>query len=208
MIIPAILEQDFSELNHKLALVTEFAPLVQLDVVDGLLPVAPGKTFLDLQQLKTLQPKAELELHMLVADPLAYLVPDLKLKRVYIQVECHNLKTVFDQCSMWGYEPALSIAPRSDPALLEPYLTQVSKVQFMTILPGRQGNPFLPYVVKTLAAFHTTHPQITLQVDGGIRPDTVLLAKAAGASRFVVGSYLFETPQPVAAFIELQNLVY
>ena len=45
-----------------------------------------------------------------------------------------------------------------------------------------------------------------LQVDGGISPDTIALASAAGADTFVAGSSVYQSDDPVKAIENLRAI--
>ncbi len=102
---------------------------------------------------------------------------------------------------------ALNLA--SDLALTEPYLGTVSYVQFMGIARiGRQGQPLDERVFEKIRVFRERHPDIPVQVDGGV---SLLNAKkliALGVSNLVVGSALSrarDTAAVLARFEELQS---
>jgi ribulose-phosphate 3-epimerase len=46
-----------------------------------------------------------------------------------------------------------------------------------------------------------------IEVDGGIDPQTVGVARAAGADVFVAGTSVFRAPDPIAAVAELRSAI-
>jgi 3-keto-L-gulonate-6-phosphate decarboxylase len=44
-------------------------------------------------------------------------------------------------------------------------------------------------------------------IDGGVNPDTATLVYDAGVRRFVVGSYIVNSVNPMESMREMQNLI-
>ncbi len=100
---------------------------------------------------------------------------------------------------------ALNIA--SDLALMEPYIGEIEYVQFMGIARiGRQGQPFDRRVFEKVRVFRSRHPEISVQVDGGISLDSAKKLVALGVSNLVVGSALLRARDPAATFAEFEAL--
>lgn len=101
---------------------------------------------------------------------------------------------------------ALNIA--SDLALIEHSLKEVAYVQFMGIASiGKQGQPFDTRVLEKVRVFHTRHPQLALQVDGGVSLDSAKKLVALGVTNLIVGSGLLRAGDPAAALAEYEKLV-
>ncbi|MDP2665028.1 MAG: hypothetical protein Q8P23_00025 [bacterium] len=102
---------------------------------------------------------------------------------------------------------ALNIA--TDLALIEPCLGEIEYVQFMGIARiGRQGQPFDRRVCKKVQVFRNRHPDIPVQVDGGIQLTYARQLVALGVSNLVIGSGILKAKNPeaaVAAFEDLQG---
>lgn len=95
----------------------------------------------------------------------------------------------------------LALNIESDLALLEPGLGEVEYVQFMGIARiGAQGQPFDPRVLEKLRLFHARHPEVALQVDGGVSLENAPSLLALGVSTLVVGSGIVGADDPAAAF--------
>ena len=104
-----------------------------------------------------------------------------------------------------SYGVALNVA--SDLALIEPCLDEVEYVQCMGIARiGRQGQLFDPRVFEKIRAFHTRHPHITLQVDGGVSLENAKRLLMLGVSDLVIGSALFSARDIAATFSKFEAL--
>jgi ribulose-phosphate 3-epimerase len=64
----------------------------------------------------------------------------------------------------------------------------------MTVNPGWGGQAFIESCLEKVRRIRAAAPQIDIEVDGGIDPMTLRVAKAAGANVFVSGSYLAKAP--------------
>ena len=94
---------------------------------------------------------------------------------------------------------ALNIA--SDVALIETCIREIEYVQFMGIARiGRQGQPFDQHVFEKVRVFHGRHPEITMQVDGGVSLENAKKLVALGVSNLVVGSGMLRAANPATAF--------
>jgi ribulose-phosphate 3-epimerase len=78
-------------------------------------------------------------------------------------------------------------------------LDLVDLVLVMTVNPGFGGQAYLstmePKVAEVRQLVETRGLDIDIEVDGGIGPDTVAGAAAAGANLLVAGSSLFRDPE-------------
>jgi ribulose-phosphate 3-epimerase len=81
----------------------------------------------------------------------------------------------------------------------------------MTVHPGFGGQSFmeeqLAVVEQIRHRIAETGRQIPIEVDGGIKPDTIRRASAAGASLFVSGSFIFHSKDYERAIAELSDSI-
>ncbi len=91
--------------------------------------------------------------------------------------------------------------------ILEPYLADVQYVQFMGIAKiGRQGQTFDTRVLAQVRDFRAKHPDIPVQVDGGVTLQHAKKLLALGVSNVIVGSAILEAKDPVAALSAFEAL--
>ena len=64
-------------------------------------------------------------------------------------------------------------------------------VQLMTINPGFQGQQFKPEILQKIRKLRIQHPDLDIQVDGGVDPKVAKLVVKAGANLLVSGSFVF-----------------
>ena len=85
--------------------------------------------------------------------------------------------------------------PATPPVAIEWVLDQVDLVLVMSVNPGFGGQRLIPAMIdklRRLRAMIGPRP-IELEVDGGITPETVGAAAAAGAEVMVAGSSIFNS---------------
>jgi ribulose-phosphate 3-epimerase len=76
----------------------------------------------------------------------------------------------------------------------------------MSIEPGYSGQAFMPEALGRIARLHKLLPGVPIQVDGGIGPDTIGMAREAGASLFVAGTSIFGREDVSGAYARLVEL--
>jgi ribulose-phosphate 3-epimerase len=73
-------------------------------------------------------------------------------------------------------------------------------VLVMTVHPGFGGQEFMPEAAKKIAQIREiVGPDIRIEVDGGIDPQTTPLVVSYGADTLVAGNAIFGQPDRVAA---------
>lgn len=218
-VIPGILEQEFSEIEKKVALVQGLVDWVQIDVADGTL--VPNTTFLDFSALGTLTKSSlssnlstvnergydhrlSFEAHLMVTSPEKYIRPlvDAGFRRLIAHVEANDPRRFLDEAQYESIEVGLAIDGATDFNEIEPFLEAIDVVLVMTIEAGFSGSPFLPEAVEKMKTIHRNLPDLPIEGDGGINEQTARLVKEAGATRLVSTSFLFKDPKQIAATID------
>jgi len=200
MIIPGILEKTLDNIKREVAAVDKVAELIQIDVCDG--EFTPDKTFLAVERLEEIDTKADFELHLMVENPTKFFSKKIsKVTRVVIHVESENAMKAVDEAKSLGYEVGISANPKTEIDALAPFMGKVDFVQFMTVVPGAQGQEFVTSVLDKITIFRQTAPKVIVQADGGIDEDTLGEVIEAGATNAVIGSQIFQSPaESFAAF--------
>ncbi|HLD51382.1 hypothetical protein A3K34_00250 [candidate division WWE3 bacterium RIFOXYC1_FULL_40_10] len=207
MIIPVILESDLQEIKKKLAIISEVAEQIQIDVLDGTL--VPTKTFLNIGTIDKLVSKSQLEIHLMTKNPCLYLKDKLShVKAVCAQVEAYDKIHDFVKIARaHGYETGISVLENTPLENIEPWINKVDYVQFMTIKAGVQGNPLLPHVLEKIKTFRIKYPQITVQSDGGAKLENISQLRDAGVTNVVVGTGIFRTANPIETYKKFTYLL-
>jgi ribulose-phosphate 3-epimerase len=102
-----------------------------------------------------------------------------------------------------GMRAGLALNPGSSLQWIEEVQEDLDLLLLMTVNPGFGGQRYIPAstgkIRRARQLLDRTGREIWLEVDGGITPDTIAQAFAAGADTFVAGSAVFGTDDPAAS---------
>ena len=102
-----------------------------------------------------------------------------------------------------GLEFGLVVNPPTPIEAIEPYLDLCDMVVVMSVHPGFGGQAFIPEVLDKVTVarkmIDSRGLATDIQIDGGIGPDTIRMARDAGVDVFVAGSAVFAASDPVEA---------
>lgn len=211
-IIPAILTADPDELRRQLRRYGRFAPMVHIDIVDGVL--APMRT-IGISDLELIRPTMPFELHVMIAEPAHALDGLLAYGPMRVIVHTHpgpQAEQMMRRIALAGAEPALGLAERQLAAIQWHDWTQLlqmaHQVTFVAAEPGYQGGRLVASVVDYAAAFRDLHPGTPIELDGGVHAETLAsLHERVHAHRYVVGSAFLHAPKPGRLYKELLRMV-
>lgn len=205
MIIPAILEKDFEEIKRKVALVEDLSEIIQIDFVDG--EFAKRATFLDIDRLNSLSTTSVLDIHLMVQKPLEFLARKLKnAEMVSFHAESGNAKNIIKRLKEIGYRAGISINPDTKIQTITQHINDVDYVQFLGVVPGRQGRKFDPKVVDKVKEFKNKYPEKTTQVDGGVNELNIQSLLDSGVDNIVIGSAIFNWENPRDRLLMFQKI--
>lgn len=201
-IAPSVLPADFSRLGEEcLALEKAGVDRIQWDVMDG--QFVPNLTFgPDVIAACRDHVSVPFEAHLMVNTPEAMLTQ-------YVEAGCgmvivHAESTVhlhrcLSQVREAGAAPAVALNPSTPVSAVEHVLDLVDMVLVMTVNPGFGGQAYIatmePKIRELRALIVARGLDVDIEVDGGIGPDTIEAAVAAGANVLVAGSALYRDPE-------------
>ena len=206
---PSILSFDLTDLKSSVrTLVDNGGQIVHLDVMDG--QFVPPITFGD-SYVKALRPSVDamFEAHLMVLTPERQFeaFAEAGCKRIIFHVEAtaHSHRLVQALQTM-GVEAGIAINPGTPVEAVLSVVDIVDLVLVMTVNPGWGGQKFIHSALDKVSRLRGIRSDLLIEVDGGIDPITLPIAKAAGANVFVVGSHLAKAPSLGPAVKELVDL--
>ena len=90
-----------------------------------------------------------------------------------------------------GMNVGIVVKPATPIESIFEYVNDIDLVLIMTVEPGFSGQKFMPDMMTKVKVLREKYPQLNIQVDGGLSPDTVDEAAAAGANVIVAASAIF-----------------
>lgn len=205
-IIPAILEKNFPEIEKKIRLVESLVDWVQIDIADNTL--VPNTTFLDPTPFAALKTPVQLELHMMVSDPLRYLENFHRagFKRFFAHVEGQYIEEYIEKCYQLGVEVGLAIDGPTDFEKIHRYLDNIDAVLVMAIEAGESGRPYREDTALKIKRIREADLEIPIAVDGAMNAENAAKVVAAGATRINSNSFIFGAPDVKIAVETLKNI--
>jgi ribulose-phosphate 3-epimerase len=177
---------------------------LHLDVMDG--HFVPNLTFGSpvIASLRKSVPDAFFDCHMMVTRPSQW-ISDIGqcMKRgtggsrytfhlEAVETDELDIAGICQLIRSHGMRVGVAIKPGTGVDQLSSVIALVDMVLVMTVEPGFGGQSFRPSMMPKVLALRSSHPDLDIQVDGGLSPSTIDAAAAAGANLIVAGSSVFK----------------
>jgi ribulose-phosphate 3-epimerase len=205
-IIPSILVKTREELIEKILAVEPYVDSVHLDIADGIF--VPNVTILGFEETETVETSLAIGVHLMVSKPENHIIRWLKTPadRFVFHIEAtQKPREVIGAIKEVDKLVGIALNPQTLISRLESLVDYIDFVHFMTVEPGFYGGRFVEAVLDKISEFHYFYPDKPIQVDGGVNLETAPKLIKAGASRLVVGSYIWESNDVEKAIEELKK---
>lgn len=201
-IAPSVLPADFARLGEECqALEKAGVDRIQWDVMDG--RFVPNLTF-GPDVIAACRPYVSVpfEAHLMVEQPdeLAERYVEAGCERLIVHVEaCLHLHRTLGHIAELGAAASVALNPATPAVAVENVLDLVDMVLVMTVNPGFGGQNYIaamePKIRKVRELVVAGGHDVDVEVDGGIKADTIAGATGAGANVLVAGSALYRDPE-------------
>jgi len=214
-IVASVLGADYLHLGDELAeLEAAGVDGVQWDVMDG--RFVPNLTFgSDVVAAARERVELPFEAHLMIEDPERYVADYVgagcETVIVHAEATVHLHRTLALVAEAGG-RPGVALNPATPLEAVRHVLGDIDLLLVMTVNPGFGGQPFIPEMLTKVAEARAALDQIgsaaRLEVDGGIKADSIGEAADAGADVFISGSgILAHSAGKLAAVKELREVL-
>jgi ribulose-phosphate 3-epimerase len=211
-LLPSILSADFARLADDLAdAQSAGGDFPHIDVMDGHLVPNLSIGVPIVEKLRRAS-ASFFDVHLMIDEPVRYAAPFVKAgaQNITFHAEAPEVKgdvaAAAKSIRKLGCHVGITIKPKTPVDAVFPALDHVDLVLIMSVEPGFGGQKFMADMldkarrVKPMLKDHQK-----LEIDGGIGPDTIRQARAAGIDWFVVGSAMFDAKDRRAAIAKMRT---
>ena len=207
-IAPSILAADFSRLREQVREVVDAgAEVIHIDIMDGHFVPALSMGPQAVAALRDFH--ALLDVHLMVQRPERHIAEFAKAgaSNIIVHAEAtphvhYALQTIHEA----GCTGGVAITPSTPVEVLNEVRGELWSALCMTVNPGWGGQRFIPSSLDKIRRLRAViGPDVELEVDGGIDPETAGPCAEAGATLFVAGTSVFGSPDPGAAFRQVAS---
>ncbi len=194
LITPSILSADFAKLQEEVDSVAPYSDWLQVDVMDG--HFVPNLSF-GAPVMKSIKTDLPLDVHLMVTNPAERIDEFVEAGASHITFHAEAVperdaqERLIARIRKADCTAGIAINPESHHDIIQ--TMDVDLVLCMTVHPGKGGQEFIESVLPKIKSIRSQHPDLMIQVDGGINAETGKLCREAGANNLVAGSYIFKS---------------
>jgi ribulose-phosphate 3-epimerase len=211
-ILPSILAADFARLGEEIAKVEQAgASILHVDVMDGHFVPNISLGFPVIESIRKIT-RMQMNVHLMISDPDRYAQEFIHAGAKHLLVHqevCPHLDRTLRLIRDEGALAGVVLNPSTPISTLSEVLDLVDCVLIMSVNPGFGGQSFIPNALQKMKALAWKRKELGLnfaiEIDGGVALDNAADIVRAGCDWLVAGSSVFHTPDPGAAFVEMQR---
>lgn len=213
LIAPSILSADFANLQRDTEMINSSeADWFHVDVMDGVFVPNISFGFPVMEAIKKHATKP-LDVHLMIVNPDQYIERFAQAGADIITVHfeaCVHLHRTIQAIKAAGCKAGVAINPHTPVSALTDILVDLDLVLIMSVNPGFGGQRFIQNTYKKVSMLKamamTLHPDLIIEVDGGVGLQNIALLVEAGANAFVAGSAVFAAESPSQMISDLKNV--
>lgn len=185
-----------SQLDYIKKMQTYGADMYHLDVMDGLFVKNQTVDYTYLEQLN-MSSVLLFDVHLMVQYPTKVINKYAKfganILTIHYEAFANDklfIKTL-KKIRKLGMMAGIAVDVDTKVEVIEPFLKYCDLVLVMTVKAGKGGQEFNDNALKKIKKIRKLYPNILIEVDGGINPETGAKCVKAGADILVSGSYIY-----------------
>jgi ribulose-phosphate 3-epimerase len=202
-VVPSILSADFARLADEIAEITSAGvKMVHLDVMDG--HFVPNIT-IGPPVIATLRKESDLvfDVHLMISEPAKYAERFIEAGADHITFHIEvadDPQELIGRLHDLGCSAGICLNPETPVEAIASVAPHCEMVLVMTVHPGFGGQEFMPDAAKKVVRVREiVGPDIRVEVDGGIDPQTTPTVVSYGADTLVAGNAIFSTTDRIDA---------
>jgi len=202
-VVPSILSADFARLADEIDIITSAGVrVVHLDVMDG--HFVPNIT-IGPPVIAKLRKVSNLvfDAHLMISEPEQYAehFVEAGANHITFHIEvAENPSRLIDKLHKLGCTAGICLNPETPVDSIRDVAPLCDMVLVMTVHPGFGGQEFMPAAAKKISQIRKiVGPDIRIEVDGGIDPQTTPIVVSYGADTLVAGNAIFGQTDRIAA---------
>jgi ribulose-phosphate 3-epimerase len=202
-IAPSILSADFARLADEIAVIESAGvSVVHLDVMDG--HFVPNIT-IGPPVIAKLRKCSNLvfDSHLMISEPARYAERFVEAGADHITFHIEvadEPQQLIDKLHKLGCSAGVCLNPETPVEMIEAVAPLCDMVLVMTVRPGFGAQEFMPEAAKKIVRVREiVGPDIRVEVDGGIDPQTAPTVVSYGADTIVAGNAIFSKSDRIAA---------
>ncbi len=212
-IVPSLLACDLARMGEEIETVKSAGiSWVSVDVMDG--RFVPNLSFGPDHVRMAKKYGLTVDCHLMVHEPETIVPWFIKAGADIITFHIEaakDAKSLARQIRESGKKAGIALKPQTPAEKVLPLLSEIDLALVMTVDPGFGGAHFmkemLPKISTLRRAIDSGNFDCWIQADGGINPQTILLAAKAGADSLVAGTAIFGQENPAQAARNLKEQV-
>ncbi|ODS30791.1 MAG: ribulose-phosphate 3-epimerase [Candidatus Scalindua rubra] len=193
----SILAADPTQLGNEIKKVEKAGiDLIHIDVMDGhFVPNLTMGPFI-VEAIKKIT-QVPLDIHLMIENPDKYVESFTKKTEKDDILTFHieatdNPLSVINSIKDQDLKAGVAINPDTNEQTIEKLLGSIDMLLVMTVYPGFSGQAFKRYVCDKIRKLREMAPEnLDIEVDGGVKPETIPDAASAGANVFAAATSIF-----------------
>ncbi|MFQ5475186.1 MAG: ribulose-phosphate 3-epimerase [Candidatus Nanoarchaeia archaeon] len=186
-IVASIIATNQRELDERIDKVKDHVDRIQLDVMDGRFVRSHSLDF----DFRLPETACKLEAHLMIEDVEGWIEKNAeKVDIILAHIESCDPQKVILLSKQKKKKIGFALRPETSVQSLIPLMKDIDQALILTVQPGFYGSRFIPEMASKIYELRRLEPDLDIEVDGGITPETIRHVADAGANLFVSGSFL------------------